>query len=183
MTAAHWLYLFVMPGVVMHELSHLLCCRLFKVKVLEVKLWTLNGAPHVTHLWPDSLTACFCIMFAPFFCNSFFALAMGWTLAGHKALPWGILHDPWMALAAYLGLVAGTRSFPSRMDLKNFWDMAERCKSGPAVFLAKIAYIIFMTLIAMRLIRIDFFYSLWLICLPSLRRGLIHWPDLSFLAP
>ena len=178
MSAAHWLYVFVMPGVMVHEIAHALACVAFRIRIFEVKLWTLTGNPHVTHGIPETLAANFFVAAAPFFVNSSIALLCGWRLAQAKALPWGFLRDPLLALTAYLGVVIGSRSFLSRQDLRNFWDAAEHFQSRPAVFFAKIIYVLFITLVALRAVRIDFVYSLWLVSLPSMLAGLetpFHW--------
>lgn len=60
------------PGIILHEISHYITCKLLGVKVDEVKLLSFKGDSlgYVKHQLPKSYTKRFLIIFSPFIINN-----------------------------------------------------------------------------------------------------------------
>lgn len=99
------------PGVVVHELSHYLTCRLLRVPVYEVDLFSFGTrAGYVEHAVPRSYTKRLLVALAPLVVNLSLGVAAFW--AGTQLSGW------YTILALYLGFVVITHSLPSSVDAK-----------------------------------------------------------------
>lgn len=109
--AAYYLLetLLVAPGIVSHELAHLLACRLTGVAVVEYPRFDLF-APDATlvHERVDSFTADFAIAIAPLPVNT--VLGLG-AFAAAVNLP-----APWSWPCYWLGICFALTAFPSHED-------------------------------------------------------------------
>ena len=119
------------PGVMMHELSHYLMCRLFKVRVHQLKLFSLqeehfsfsSNAPvgWVSHEPPKEYYKTFLISIAPLIFNTLLAMllyAIALPLLNHTSL-FFISY-----IFIYLGFCCGVNAFPSNGDGEVLWDEA-----------------------------------------------------------
>jgi hypothetical protein len=71
------LNLLTAPGVVMHELSHAVCCVLGRVKIFKMKLFRFgNPAGYVEHAVPEGFFQSFIISFGPLIFNTLVALVL-----------------------------------------------------------------------------------------------------------
>lgn len=112
--------LLTFPGVIVHELAHLICCLLGKVEVQQVCLFRL-GTPsgYVIHETPRSAYWHILIVLGPFFLN---------TLAGALiAVPVVVPHSniaegsPTYYLLFWLAISIAMHAFPSTGDAKSLW--------------------------------------------------------------
>jgi hypothetical protein len=110
------------PGVIIHELGHILMLKIFKVGIKEFKLfqfntgvWSSTGG-YVIHEPPKTVYQSFFISFGPFFLNTSVAMlvfAGAWFISG---IPYIIL--------MWLGLSVAMHAFPSGVDAKSLWGHA-----------------------------------------------------------
>lgn len=104
------------PGIIVHELGHLLLCRIANVRVKGWCLFQLkNPMGFVVHEIPESVWKGFLITFGPFFVNSILTvlLAVLWFFA--QQVPILNLFLLWMAFSI------GAHAFPSTGDAKSLW--------------------------------------------------------------
>jgi hypothetical protein len=115
---------FTFPGVIVHELAHALFCRLFGIKIYEVKYFhftTQWGEPagwvmHAPskHPWQDMLVG-----IGPFFVNTI----LGAVIAAPAAIP--VLQfnggDALDYFLIWLGVSIAMHAFPSTGDAKVIW--------------------------------------------------------------
>ncbi|MFH0954980.1 MAG: hypothetical protein V1777_02665 [Candidatus Micrarchaeota archaeon] len=103
------------PGVVLHELSHVLACAVTGVKVHQVR-WFDTTEAFVQHDKPHAISG-LVISLAPLLINNF----LGYFLlkAASQALP----REPALAvLAAWAGVSLVIFSFPSKPDAENTFN-------------------------------------------------------------
>lgn len=114
-----WFFVLLFPGVIFHELSHFIACKVLGVKVRGVKLWGLNSA-HVRHD-VSHFTKNILIAMAPLILGSLAAIIF--TALGHmavKALVSVYNTDIIRVLLFYwLGLSFAYHCFPSKTDADN----------------------------------------------------------------
>lgn len=109
------------PGVIVHEMAHMLLCRLTGTRVLKARLFRLgNPAGYVMHEKPRGAWKTLLIGTGPFFVN---------TLAGFLiALSASLLRDGASAKASavqaaliWLAISVAMHSFPSTGDARGIW--------------------------------------------------------------
>ena len=113
------------PGVIVHELAHLLMCRLFGLDVYEVKYFQFTtgfGTPsgYVVHQRADRAWKDILVSVGPFLVNTILgavisapgALAV-FRLRGGDVLDYFLL---------WLGVSIGMHAFPSTGDAKSIWS-------------------------------------------------------------
>ena len=144
------------PGIIVHELGHLLLCRLLGVKVHG---WCLFRAEKpqgfVIHEKVESVFKNFLITFGPFFVNSLLAIVLAAVHLGVKdAFPLNVFFL-WLAFSV------GMHAFPSTGDGKNLWDATiaslKRLRVWNAVFLPFVAFIYIGALLSF--FWVDLFYA------------------------
>ena len=104
------------PGMIFHELSHLIACLLFGVKVRKVKFFGLNEA-YVVHEQPGAAKSVV-ITLAPFLLGNFIALslfALSYNQLFFERNFFGFVFL-WLAFSLVM------YSFPSNQDAKNTFD-------------------------------------------------------------
>lgn len=115
-------------GVVVHELAHLLACRLYGLPVEEVVLFdpSIPGG-YVRHGARGSFTPVFVVGVAPFLLNT--AVGVGIVAALAAAWPPAVGADPAAVatllaypLGAWVAVSALYQAFPSRQDAAALWD-------------------------------------------------------------
>lgn len=105
------------PGVIVHELGHVLLCRLSGVAVRQVVLFQVgNPAGFVTHAAPRLLRQALAISSGPLLVNTLLALALFGTAARLLV----VRPSPWwpvgVVLGVWLGLSCALEAWPSRGD-------------------------------------------------------------------
>lgn len=150
--------LLLFPGVIAHELGHLLACLLCGVRVISVKLWGLREA-YIRHEEPGVICMFFIAMF-PFVLNT--ALALVCLYIGNIQIfttrnLYYILISYWFALSfAY-------HSFPSFPDVQNMYSVLSKRWFGAMVghfgiLTAILAWLFFIPLYIPALILVFFVY-------------------------
>lgn len=105
------LQLLFAPGVVTHEFAHYLVCKLLRVPVYDVNLFSFGEtAGYVEHAIPRSYTKRLLVALAPLLVNLALGLALFW--AGTQ------LATPYTVVALSLGFVVIAHSLPSSVDAK-----------------------------------------------------------------
>lgn len=137
------------PGVVLHELSHVLACAATGVKVHKVKWFGVTEA-FVQHDKPRALSG-LVISLAPLLINN----VLGFFLlkSANAALP----SEPVAAiLLAWIGISLVIFSFPSKPDAENtfnaFTDSFGKKLSAPTPVLARLAWLALLPFVFIPLI-------------------------------
>lgn len=146
MVAYYATRLMLLPGIVLHELSHYYFCRLVGAQVHEVCFFSFGyPAGYVIHTAPKRFRAHCVIALGPLLINSAVAVA----LFSVAFLEWQALIalDPrdWpptllrLVAAGWLGLVAALQALPSSGDAISLWQVAKwHARNGNLV--ALVAY-------------------------------------------
>lgn len=124
------------PGVIIHELAHLIFCRLRRVPVLETKFFQfdMKTAGYVLHGPVESFGTSFLISVGPFIVNSLLCMLICFP----ASVPLRIFGDsnlPSLVLL-WLGVSIGMHAFPSTGDADNLFAQAKK-----AVASRKVAYV------------------------------------------
>ena len=107
------------PGVVLHELGHVLFCVTAGVKVHKIKLFQFGQtAGYVVHDEPQKFFAGFLVSFGPLIVNSLTAL----LLFSQWGEPYG--RREWLFL--WLGVAFGLHAIPSTQDAYSLFQLANR---------------------------------------------------------
>lgn len=114
------------PGVIVHELAHMLFCRLCGVRILEVCLFRVgNPCGYVVHETTDRFSSTFFISVGPFIVNTVLCL----FLCLPAFIPYKVFNredDPLVLFQLWLGVSVGMHAFPSFGDARNLWDHAKQ---------------------------------------------------------
>ena len=117
--------LLTFPGVIIHELSHFIFCRLRKIPVFEVKYLQLDMSVmgYVIHAEPEDFKSVFLISAGPLIFNTLLCL----IICLPASIPYIIFND--RSIATYfflwLGVSIGMHAFPSSQDAMNLWERAK----------------------------------------------------------
>ena len=144
--------LLLLPGIVLHELSHYYFCRLVGATVHEVCFFSFGyPAGYVIHTAPKRFRAHCVIVLGPLLINSTVAIALFCAaivtfreIAPLDPIDWapGVLR---IALALWLGLVAALQALPSSGDAVSLWQVAKwHLRQGNLV--AAVAYPVALTI-------------------------------------
>jgi hypothetical protein len=102
------------PGVIVHEFAHYLTCKLLRIPVYEVRLFSFGAtAGYVEHAVPKSYTKRLLVALAPFVVNLAVATAAFWTGAQ--------LTGPVVAVPLAVGVVVVAHSLPSSTDARTLF--------------------------------------------------------------
>jgi len=108
------------PGVIVHELGHLIFCRLFGIPVAKVCLFRFgNPAGYVLHGEPGNAIQHLFVTFGPFFANT----VLGAAIAAPVSIPLRDIHPllPWQYVFLWLGISIAMHAFPSTGDAESLW--------------------------------------------------------------
>ena len=106
------------PGVIFHELSHYIMCKIARIRVHKVVLFRF-GDPlgYVEHDAPEMFIDSILVSIAPFILNS--------TLA-YFVFRWGLeMTGVAKILTFWLGISIALHSFPSSGDADQIWNYAK----------------------------------------------------------
>lgn len=109
------------PGVVVHEMAHMLLCRLTGTRVLKVRLFRLgNPAGYVMHERPRGAWKTLLISTGPFFLNTVagFLIGLSASLLRERATTNGIAVR---LLLVWLAVSVAMHAFPSTGDARAVW--------------------------------------------------------------
>jgi len=131
------------PGVIVHEIAHLLFCRIFRVAVFEVCYFRFgNPSGYVVHERPRNPIHHIMIGIGPFILNS----VVGAVIAAPGVIP-VIKFEAGSGLdyfLVWLGVSIAMHAFPSTGDAKSIWQATW---SGEAPILAKLVTVPIVALI------------------------------------
>lgn len=118
------------PGVIIHELAHLLFCRLRRVPVLEVKFFQfdMKTAGYVLHGPVERFGDSFLVSVGPFIVNSLLCMLICFP-ASIPLRMFGASNFPSLALL-WLGVSIGMHAFPSTGDAANLWEQAKKAAAA-----------------------------------------------------
>jgi hypothetical protein len=107
------------PGVIVHEIAHLLFCRFARVAVFDVCYFRIgNPSGYVVHEPPRNVYQSILIGIGPFFVNSI----MGALIAFPAAIPMMTGGINFLEIVdLWLGLSIAMHAFPSTGDAKSIW--------------------------------------------------------------
>lgn len=136
------IFLFVLPGVVVHEFAHASACRLVGVRVIEAVYFRFGNPPgYVRHATPDRYRQSVVISVAPFLLNTLVAFAAFVGALLVVAAAGGVRTAPLeyavvAGVLGWIGLSVGMAAFPSTTDARTLWTRSRReWRRSPAVLL------------------------------------------------
>ena len=150
----YYLYsLLTAPGVIIHELGHLLFCLFAGVKVHKVKLFQFgNPAGYVVHNEPDSFFQSILVSFGPLIVNSIVVL-VAFALFKPNFKDWHQIVLLWLAIAI------GLHAIPSNGDAESlFQTINGRVLRNPLVIIGYPLVILLYILNFLKSIHLDFVY-------------------------
>lgn len=117
------------PGIIVHEIAHVIFCRLLGVRVLKVSYLRLGReAGYVVHEQPASVLQDILIGTGPMLVNTFTGAVVG--LPGAMALRRGEFGSATEYVLLWLGVSIAMHSFPSTGDARSIWQAVWSRQSG-----------------------------------------------------
>ena len=132
------------PGVIMHELSHVICCRIFNVEVKEVCYFKLgNPSGYVLHEPTKNWIHTVAIATGPFFFNSLICLLISFPIVTNKDIDEITFSS---SILLWLAISIGMHAIPSRGDAKSMWQevSGKRGSIFAKLFVAPIVAVIYL---------------------------------------
>lgn len=123
--------LFLSPGIIMHELSHAMCCVLSGTKIFRMKLFGFQNPPgFVEHAEPQKFMHSFIISFGPLIFNSLCTMLI-FAKVPRPAFTLQSLGLYWLASAC------GLNAVPSMGDAKTLISTAnKKIRRNPFIIVA-----------------------------------------------
>lgn len=113
------------PGVIVHEMAHMLFCKIRRIPVLDVCFFRFgNPAGYVIHENVKDFTSSFLVSVGPFFVNSLLCIVICFPAFFPYKL-FGIEH-PLSYFLLWLGVSIGMHAFPSTQDADNLLASAKK---------------------------------------------------------
>ena len=160
--------IFYMPGVLTHEMSHHIFCKMFNVKVIKVCYYNFkDSSGYVRHERPKHLYQDVLIAIAPFFLNTFIGSLVAYPTIINKFSTLGLLSLNWPdILRIIISISICMQAIPSKSDALSMWNFVGESDTN---FLLKVtAKLIIAPLVLMVLLlnflssflKIDLFYGI-----------------------
>jgi hypothetical protein len=156
--------------VIVHEIAHMLFCRLRGVAVLDVRFFRFgNPAGYVLHENTDNFNTTFLIAVGPFILNSLLCVLICFP----AYLPMKVfeVEHPFNFFLLWLGVSIGMHAFPSNQDASVLWSQAGRAARSLnplAVLSYPLVIVIYLANLG-SIVWLDLFYGLALgLGLPAL---------------
>jgi hypothetical protein len=138
---------FTIPGVVIHEWTHAVACRLCGVRITEVCYFQLGSPPgYVRHERPDRLSQQLLVSLAPLLGSLLLGtaalLAVAVSVRTDSVSLSGLLAWPpatrvvLLVVAGWLGVAAAYRGLPSEVDADAIWTATKRGLWHPLAILS-----------------------------------------------
>jgi len=116
--------LLTFPGVIVHEVAHMLFCKLRGLAVIDVCFVRLgNPAGYVVHEPPKDFLSSFLVAVGPFIVNS--VLCVAFCFPAFVPVKVFDQADPISYFLIWLGVSIGMHAFPSPHDANNLWQAAK----------------------------------------------------------
>lgn len=138
MTPGFLVAIVTFPGVIVHEATHMLFCKLRGVAVLDVCFFRIgNPCGYVIHEEIDDFGASFLISVGPFIINSLLCI----LICSPAFVPVRIfgVQNPLSYFLLWLGISIGMHAFPSTVDAKGLLHNAKKAIASGNM-LALVAY-------------------------------------------
>lgn len=155
--------LLTFPGVIVHELSHLLFCKIFNVKVKEVCFFRFDKTPgYVAHEGSTNPWKVLFISIGPLLLNTI----LGGLIGLSAAVPAYEFNNFRFndVVVLWVGISIAMHSFPSQTDA---YSLRQFVKSNPVSRLIKYLFIpvsyILQTGAALSVIWLDFVYGIFVV--------------------
>jgi len=166
-----WLVAMVtFPGVIVHEMAHVLFCRLRKVAVLEVCYLRFGNPPgYVIHEVPKDFTTTFLISVGPFIVNTLLCLLL--CFPAFMRVRVFNLGTPLSYVLLWLGVSIGMHAFPSTQDASALWHAAREAagRLNPLALISFPLVIAIYVANALSVVWFDYLYGIAIgILLPEL---------------
>jgi hypothetical protein len=123
--------LFLAPGIIMHELSHAMCCVLSGTRIFNMKLFGFQNPPgYVEHAQPEKFIHSFIISMGPLIFNSLAAMLI------FAQVPRPIFEIKSVILF-WLAIAFGLNAVPSMGDTKTLFASAnKKIRRNPLIIVA-----------------------------------------------
>jgi hypothetical protein len=158
------------PGVIVHEVAHMLFCKIRGVPVLDVCFFRIgNPSGYVIHGETDSFATSFLIAVGPFIVNSLLCI----LICSPALVPVRVfgIKNPLSYFILWLGISIGMHSFPSTGDAKSLLHNAKKSIAAGNI-LAIAAYPIVLIIYAANIASVfwaDYLYGVAIgLILPSM---------------
>jgi hypothetical protein len=116
--------LITFPGVIVHEVGHMLFCKLRGVAVLDYCfLRASNPVGYVVHEIPKDFLTTFLISVGPFIVNSVVCFLI--CLPALLPMQYFGVKEPVSYVVLWLGISIGMHAFPSTQDAQGLWQHAK----------------------------------------------------------
>lgn len=139
------------PGVIIHELAHMLFCKWRNVAILEVVYFsTGNPAGYVIHEKTPKFLDTWLISMGPFFVNTILCLLI--CLPAYMPFSYFDVSNPISYFLMWLGISIGMHAIPSTQDANNVWDQA-KVEAGSGDILAIISFPILVVIYIANVLR------------------------------
>ena len=112
------------PGVIVHEFSHMLFCKIRKVAVFDACYFQMdNPAGYVVHERTENFYTTFLISMGPFFVNSLLCILI--CLPAYMPIKFFSIEQPLSYFLIWLGASIGMHAIPSNEDANHIWEQAK----------------------------------------------------------
>lgn len=141
------------PGVMVHELAHVIFCLFARVKIFKICLFRFgNPVGYVNHVQPTKFWQSFLISFGPLIVNSLLAVFL-FSLVRSPYLAWQVIVYLWLAVAI------GLHAIPSTGDAKSLFQATNhRFWRNPLVIIAYPFILVLYILNLLKRLHIDIVY-------------------------
>ena len=117
------------PGVMVHEVAHMLFCKWRGVAIIDVCFFRFgNPVGYVVHEEVEDFTTSFLVSVGPFFINSLLCILI--CLPAYVPVRVLGLEHPLSYVLLWLGVSIGMHAFPSIQDASGLWHAAKKAASG-----------------------------------------------------
>jgi hypothetical protein len=122
--------LLTFPGVVLRQVVHAGFCRIFGVKILDIRYFRADTpSGYVFHEMPDRLSTAFWLALGPLVLHSFLCFAL--CLPALVPFLFRMENADFSScFQLWLGLSIGAHAFPPLRDVGNLWDLTRREVKG-----------------------------------------------------
>ena len=160
--------IFYMPGVVTHEMSHHIFCKMFNVKVIKVCYYNFkDSSGYVRHERPKHLYQDVLIAIAPFFLNTFIGSLVAYPTIINKFSTLGLLSLNWPdILRIIISISICMQAIPSKSDALSMWNYVGESdtnfllKVTAKFIIAPLVLVVLLLNFLSSFLKIDLFYGI-----------------------
>jgi len=157
-----------MPGVVTHEMSHHIFCKILNVKVIKVCYYNFkDSSGYVRHERPKHLYQDVLIAIAPFFLNTFLGSLVAYPTIINKFSTLGLLSLNWRdILSMIISVSICMQAIPSKGDALSMWNFISESdtnfllKVTAKLIIAPLVLVVLLLNFLSSFLKIDLFYGI-----------------------